>query len=93
MLVQQNMSCINDDYSSLGELLKARSSELSALLLKVQGVQREAQSTLQWLENMKKTAESWNSEPTDKDSMKMQMERQKVSALKIKKICIAEQRF
>lgn len=82
MLVQQNMSCINDDYSGLGELLKARSSELSALLLKVQGVQREAQSTLQWLENMKKTAESWSSEPTDKDSMKMQMERQKVSAVR-----------
>ncbi|KAI5108559.1 dystonin [Silurus meridionalis] len=77
MLVQQNMSCISDDYSSLGELLKARSSELSALLLKVQGVQQESQSTLQWLENMKKTAVSWNSEPAGKDSVKMQMERQK----------------
>ncbi|KAF4090023.1 hypothetical protein AMELA_G00044950, partial [Ameiurus melas] len=77
MLVQQNMSCISEDYSSLGELLKARSSELSALLLKVQGVQHEARSTLQWLENMKKTAVSWNSEPAGKDSMKIQMERQK----------------
>ncbi|XP_060781397.1 dystonin isoform X6 [Neoarius graeffei] len=76
-LVQQNMSCINEDYSSLGELLKTTSSELSALLLKVQGVHHEAQSTLQWLENMKKTAVAWNSEPAGKDSMKMQMERQK----------------
>ncbi|KAG7334350.1 hypothetical protein KOW79_002757 [Hemibagrus wyckioides] len=77
MLVEQNMSSINEDYSSLGELLKTRSSELSALLQKVQGVQHEAQSTLQWLENMKKTAASWNSEPAGKDSMKMQIERQK----------------
>ncbi|KAK3573639.1 hypothetical protein QTP86_029971 [Hemibagrus guttatus] len=77
MLVEQNMSSINEDYSSLGELLKNRSSDLSALLLKVQGVQHEAQSTLQWLENMKKTAASWNSESAGKDSMKMQIERQK----------------
>lgn len=85
--MQQNMSCINEDYSSLGELLKARSTELSALLLKVQGVQHEARSTLQWLENMKKTSVSWNSEPAGKDSMKMQMERQKVSALMFNKLC------
>ncbi|TSN48476.1 Dystonin [Bagarius yarrelli] len=76
-LVQQNISCINEDYTSLGELLKTRSSELSALLLKVQGVQDQAQSTLQWLENMKKTAVSWNSEPAGKESMKMQLEQQK----------------
>lgn len=75
------MSSINEDYSSLGELLKTRSSELNGLLLKVQGVQNEAQSTLQWLENMKKTAVSWNSEPAGKDTMKMQIERQKVSTL------------
>lgn len=84
MLVQQNMSSINEDYSSLGKLLKTKSSELNALLLKVQGVQHEAQSTLQWLENMKKTAKSWNSEPASKDSMKMQIERQKVSVLLFK---------
>ncbi|XP_047667970.1 dystonin isoform X24 [Tachysurus fulvidraco] len=77
ILVEQNMSSINEDYSSLGELLKTRSSELSGLLLKVQGVQNEAHSTLQWLENMKKTAVSWNSEPAGKDTMKMQIERQK----------------
>ncbi|GAA6101617.1 dystonin-like [Tachysurus ichikawai] len=77
ILVEQNMSSINEDYSSLGELLKTRSSELNGLLLKVQGVQNEAQSTLQWLENMKKTAVSWNSEPAGKDTMKMQIERQK----------------
>lgn len=89
MLVQQNMSCINEDYSSLGELLKARSLELSAQLRKVQGVQHEAQSMLQWLENMKKTAGSWNSELESKDSMKKQLERQKVSRLLINKLRIA----
>lgn len=85
--MQQNLSCLNEDYSSLGELLKARSSELSTQLRKVQGVQHETQSTLQWLENMKKTAESWNSEPAGKDSMKKQMERQKVSV--IEKFCVS----
>lgn len=87
--MQQNMSGINEDYSSLGELLKNRGSELSALLLKVQGVQHEAQTTLQWLDNMKKTAESWNSERAGDGSMKMQMERQKVSALVFNKLCVA----
>lgn len=93
--MQQNMSCINEDYSSLGELLKARSSELSAQLLKVQGIHHEAQSTLQWLENMKKTAGSWNSEPAGKDSMKKQIERQKVSACVISLMynCLREYTF
>uniref|UniRef100_A0A673MFR7 Dystonin n=1 Tax=Sinocyclocheilus rhinocerous TaxID=307959 RepID=A0A673MFR7_9TELE len=58
MLVQQNMSYINNDYEHLGELLKARSSELSALLKRVQGVHDQAESLRQWMEDTKKTAAS-----------------------------------
>uniref|UniRef100_A0A673M9J7 Dystonin n=1 Tax=Sinocyclocheilus rhinocerous TaxID=307959 RepID=A0A673M9J7_9TELE len=50
MLVQQNMSYINNDYEHLGELLKARSSELSALLKRVQGVHDQAESLRQLFE-------------------------------------------
>ncbi|KAL7877335.1 hypothetical protein SRHO_G00039780 [Serrasalmus rhombeus] len=77
MLVQQNMSCVSEGYRNLGDLLKGRSSELNALLHKVRGAHDEAESMLQWLEDMKKTAASWSSEPTVKDSVKTQMEQQK----------------
>ncbi|XP_072533687.1 dystonin isoform X13 [Salminus brasiliensis] len=77
MLVQQNMVCISEEYRNLGDLLKARSSDLSSVLLKVRGAHNEAESMLQWLDDMKKTAASWSSEPTAKDSVKTQMEQQK----------------
>uniref|UniRef100_A0A8B9K9R0 Dystonin n=1 Tax=Astyanax mexicanus TaxID=7994 RepID=A0A8B9K9R0_ASTMX len=77
VLVQQNMLCVSEGHRNLGELLKARSSQLNSLLLKVRGAHNEAESMLQWLEDMKKTAESWSSEPTAKDSVKTQMEQQK----------------
>uniref|UniRef100_A0A8B9KKY6 Dystonin n=1 Tax=Astyanax mexicanus TaxID=7994 RepID=A0A8B9KKY6_ASTMX len=81
VLVQQNMLCVSEGHRNLGELLKARSSQLNSLLLKVRGAHNEAESMLQWLEDMKKTAESWSSEPTAKDSVKTQMEQQKVETL------------
>uniref|UniRef100_A0A672SPX3 Dystonin n=1 Tax=Sinocyclocheilus grahami TaxID=75366 RepID=A0A672SPX3_SINGR len=78
MLVQQNMSYINNDYEHLGELLKARSSELSALLKRVQGVHDQAESLRQWMEDTKKTAASLNNHPSEKDAVKSQIEQQKV---------------
>ncbi|XP_051506822.1 dystonin-like [Myxocyprinus asiaticus] len=78
MLVQQNMSSINSSYENLGELLKARSSELSALLKKVQGVHEQADSLLQWIKDTKKTATSWNNRPSGNDSVKTQIEQQKI---------------
>ncbi|KAL1263492.1 hypothetical protein QQF64_006231, partial [Cirrhinus molitorella] len=78
MLVQQNMSCINNDYEHLGELLKARSSELSALLKKVQGVHEQAESLHQWMEDTKKTAASLSNHPSGKDTVKSQIEQQKI---------------
>ncbi len=81
MQVQQNMSCINNDYEHLGELLKARSSELSALLKRVQGVHEQAESLRQWMEDTKKTAASLSSHPSGKDAVKSQIEQQKVNSM------------
>ncbi|XP_059422809.1 dystonin-like [Carassius carassius] len=78
MLVQQNMSSINNDYKHLGELLKARSSELSALLKRVQGVHDQAESLRQWMEDTKKTAASLSNHPSGKYAVKSQIEQQKV---------------
>lgn len=79
--MQQNMSYVSEGYRTLGELLKTRSSELSDLLLRVRGAHNEAESMLQWLEDIKKTAASWRSEATVKDSVKAQIEQQKVDTL------------
>ncbi|KAF4105424.1 hypothetical protein G5714_013086 [Onychostoma macrolepis] len=78
MLVQQNMSCINNDYEHLGELLKARSSELSDLLKRVQGIHEQAESLRHWMEDTKKTAASLSNHPSGKDAVKSQIEQQKV---------------
>lgn len=77
--MQQNMSCINSSYEHLGELLKARSSEISAFLKKVQGVNEQAESLHQWMEDTKKTASSWSDHPSGKDTVKSQIEQQKVN--------------
>ncbi|KTF96961.1 hypothetical protein cypCar_00005784 [Cyprinus carpio] len=69
MLVQQNMSSINNDYEHLGEHLKARSSELSALLKRVQGVHDQAETLRQWMEDTKKTATSLSNHPSGKDAV------------------------
>lgn len=79
MLVQQNMSGINSSYEDLGELLKARSSELNALMKKIQGVHEQTDSLMKWIEDTKKTAASWRNHPSGKDSVKTQMEQQKVN--------------
>uniref|UniRef100_A0A671KRR7 Dystonin n=1 Tax=Sinocyclocheilus anshuiensis TaxID=1608454 RepID=A0A671KRR7_9TELE len=78
MLVQQNMSYINNNYEHLGELLKARSSELGALLKRVLGVHDQAESLRQWMEDTKKTATSLSNHPSGKDTVKSQIEQQKV---------------
>lgn len=77
--MQQNMSGINSSYEHLGELLKARSSEISAFLKKLQGVHEQAESLRQWMEDAKKTAASWSKHPSGKDTVKTQIEQQKVN--------------
>ncbi|XP_039857732.1 dystonin isoform X7 [Simochromis diagramma] len=77
MVIQQNMSSINVGYTDLGETLKNRSAQLSGLLQKVKEAQKETDDMMLWLKDMKKTAQSWNSAATEKDSVKTQLEQQK----------------
>uniref|UniRef100_A0A4W5PI64 Dystonin n=1 Tax=Hucho hucho TaxID=62062 RepID=A0A4W5PI64_9TELE len=77
MVVQQNMSYINDGHQSLGELLKGRAAELSVLVQEVTEAQKETDTMITWLQDMKKTSASWNSASTEKDTMKTQLEQQK----------------
>uniref|UniRef100_A0A672MIY4 Dystonin n=1 Tax=Sinocyclocheilus grahami TaxID=75366 RepID=A0A672MIY4_SINGR len=94
MLVQQNMSYINNNYEHLGELLKARSSELGALLKRVQGVHDQAESLRQWMEDTKKTATSLSNHPSGKDTVKSQIEQQKVfeDNMKLKQVQLQQLR-
>ncbi|XP_031697443.1 dystonin isoform X3 [Anarrhichthys ocellatus] len=77
MVIQQNMSFINEGYASLGETLKGRAAELSSLVQEVKEAQKETDNVLEWLRDMKKTAASWNNAATEKDSVKTQLEQQK----------------
>ncbi|XP_028976222.2 dystonin isoform X23 [Esox lucius] len=87
MVVQQNMSYINEGYESLGELLKARGAELSGLVQEVTEAQAETDAMMVWLRDMKKTAASWNSASTEKDAMKTQLEQQKAFEDEMKQKC------
>lgn len=78
MVIQQNISFVNEGYESLGNLLKSRAAELSRLVEEVKDAQKETDSMMTWLKDMKKTASSWNQAATEKDSMKTQLEQQKV---------------
>uniref|UniRef100_A0A4W5L9M1 Dystonin n=1 Tax=Hucho hucho TaxID=62062 RepID=A0A4W5L9M1_9TELE len=77
MVVQQNMSSINEGHESLGKLLKDRAAELSGLVQEVTEAQKETDAMITWLKDMKKTTASWNSASTEKDAMKTQLEQQK----------------
>lgn len=78
MGIQQNMSFVNEGYASLGETLNSQKEQLSGLLREVKETQKEAEDMMTWLKDMKKTAESWNSAAAGKDSVKTQLEQQKV---------------
>ncbi|XP_044228342.1 dystonin isoform X4 [Thunnus albacares] len=77
MVIQQNMSFVNEGYTSLGETLKNRAAELSSSVEEVKGAQKEVDDMKTWLKDMKKTAASWNNATTEKDSVKTQLEQQK----------------
>ncbi|XP_059215804.1 dystonin isoform X5 [Centropristis striata] len=77
MVIQQNMSFVNEGYTSLGQTLKSRASELSSSVQDVKDAQKETDNMMTWLKDMKKTAASWNNAATEKDSVKTQLEQQK----------------
>ncbi|XP_037638587.1 dystonin isoform X6 [Sebastes umbrosus] len=78
MVIQQNVSFVNEGYSTLGATLKSRAEELSSSVQEVKEAQKETDNMMTWLEDKKKTAASWNNAATEKDSVKTQLEQQKV---------------
>lgn len=76
--VQQAMSDVNHSYEDLGVLLKEKVSELESMLSKMQNIQEESTSMMQWLQKMEKTASDWEAAPTDGEAVKAQVEQHKV---------------
>ncbi|XP_054655058.1 dystonin isoform X8 [Dunckerocampus dactyliophorus] len=78
MTIQQNMSFVNEGYSSLGDTLKSREAELSGAVRELKDAKKETDNMMTWLEDMKKTTASWKNGATEKDTVKTQLEQQKV---------------
>lgn len=78
MAIQQNMSFVNEGYETLGEMLESRAAELSSSLHEFKEAEKETDDMMMWLKDMKRTAASWNKAATEKDSVKTQLEQQKV---------------
>lgn len=78
MVIQQNVSHVNDGYESLGETLKSRETELRNSVNEFRAAKSETDDMMGWLREMKKTAATWNNGASEKDSVKTQLEQQKV---------------
>lgn len=78
MEIQQNMSFVNEGYESLGQTLRSRAAELSSSLHDFKETEKDTDDMMMWLKDMKRTAASWNKATTEKDSVKAQLEQQKV---------------
>ncbi|XP_029893742.1 dystonin isoform X6 [Aquila chrysaetos chrysaetos] len=82
--VQQAMSDVNHSYEDLGVLLKEKISELESVLSKMQNIQEESTSMMQWLQKMDKTASDWEAAPTDSEAVKAQVEQHKLFETELK---------
>nr|XP_032634285.1 dystonin isoform X5 [Chelonoidis abingdonii] len=82
--VQQAMSDVNHSYEDLGALLKEKISELESMLSKMQNVQDESNSVMQWLQKMDKAAASWEVAPTDSEAVRAQVEQHKLFETELK---------
>lgn len=80
-VIQQNMSFVNEGYESLGERLKSREADLKSSVHDFKEAKKEMDTVITWLKDMKKTAASWNNSEGQKDSVKTQLEQQKVLKL------------
>lgn len=78
MVIQQNMSHVNDGYEGLGKTLKSRESELRSSVNEFRTANSETEDMTAWLREMKKTAATWNNVASEKDAVKSQLEQQKV---------------
>ncbi|XP_074009915.1 dystonin isoform X4 [Numenius arquata] len=82
--VQQAMSDVNHSYEDLGVLLKEKISELENTLSKMQNIQEESTSMMQWLQKMDKTASDWEAAPADTEAVKAQVEQHKLFETELK---------
>nr|XP_033792320.1 dystonin isoform X9 [Geotrypetes seraphini] len=82
--VQQDMSSVNHSYEDLGVCLKEKIAELELWLSKMQHVQEETDSTMQWLEKMDAIAANWETAPTDSEGVKSQVEQHKMFEAELK---------
>ncbi|NWQ89800.1 DYST protein, partial [Burhinus bistriatus] len=82
--VHQAMSDVNHSYEDLGVLLKEKISELESMLSKMQNIQEESTSMMQWLQKMDKTASDWEAAPTDSEAVKAQVEQLKLFETELK---------
>ncbi|KAM6355830.1 dystonin-like [Podargus strigoides] len=82
--VQQAMSDVNHSYEDLGVLLKEKISELESMLSRMQNIQEESTSMMQWLRKMDKTASGWEAAPTDSEAVKAQVEQHKLFETELK---------
>ncbi|XP_067421599.1 dystonin isoform X9 [Emydura macquarii macquarii] len=82
--VQQAMSDVNHSYEDLGILLKEKVSELESMLSKMQNVQEESNSVMQWLQTMDQVAASWEAATTDSEAVRAQVEQHKLFETELK---------
>ncbi|NXP13047.1 DYST protein, partial [Thinocorus orbignyianus] len=82
--VQQAMSDVNHSYEDLGVLLKEKISDLENMLSKMQNIQEESTSMMQWLQKMDKTASDWEAAPADSEAVKVQVEQHKLFETELK---------
>uniref|UniRef100_A0AAV2JR41 Dystonin n=1 Tax=Knipowitschia caucasica TaxID=637954 RepID=A0AAV2JR41_KNICA len=78
MVIQQKMSFVNEEYKNLGDSLKSRAADIGNLVHEVKRAQKETADMMAWLKDMKKTAASWKVAATENDSVKTQLENQKI---------------
>ncbi|NXX38340.1 MACF1 factor, partial [Tricholaema leucomelas] len=77
--IQCDVSDVSRQHQSLGEALRERQQQLSAMLEKMQEVQEEASSMLKWLESKERTLSELDasSSPTKTETMRAQAEHNK----------------
>ncbi|XP_043537219.1 dystonin isoform X4 [Chiloscyllium plagiosum] len=76
--IQQDIADVNHQYEKMGGLLKDKENQLETMLAQRQEIQEEANLVKEWLESMDRRAASWDTLPTETESIKEQVEQQKI---------------
>lgn len=81
--IQCDVSDVNLKYEKLGGVLQERQESLQAVLSRMQEVQEEASSVLQWLESKEEVLKAMDasSSPTKTETVRAQAESNKVLCL------------